>query len=84
MDKTDNNGTEKQTQISAFLSPPKHENREAMLERLLRELVWRSDHVRTILLRDRDRTDFDHAADLLDTQNIHELLNLKGSRKDEK
>lgn len=65
----------------AFLSPQRAETREALLERLLRELVWRSDNVRTILLRDRERTDFDHTADLLDTKHLHDILNLKEQEK---
>lgn len=67
----------------AFLSPQRAETREALLERLLRELVWRSDNVRTILLRDREKTDFDHAADLLDTHHIHDVLKLKSKESEE-
>lgn len=83
MDKTDNDDAEKQTQSPPFLSSAARETREAMLERLLRELVWRSDNVRAILLRDRERADFDHAADLLDTKHLHDILKIKNREREE-
>lgn len=74
MHDADNNDTDLSLPSPAFLNPQRRETREAMLERMLREFVSRSDNVRTILLRDRERTDFDHAADLLDTRHIHDIL----------
>lgn len=79
----DNNGKNHPSSNPAFLTPQRIENREAILERILRELVWRSDYVRTILLRDRENTDFDHITDLLDTHHIHDILNIKPNKEDE-
>jgi len=62
----------------AFLNhgAQKRETREQTLDRLLRELVWRAETARTILLRDRERTDFDHAAYLLETDDTRGFLGL--------
>ncbi|MFN3828351.1 MAG: hypothetical protein ACK4NR_12095 [Micavibrio sp.] len=54
----------------------KCETREQTLDRLLRELIWRVETVRAILLKDREKTDFDHAAHLLETDDIRDFLGL--------
>lgn len=67
----------------AFLSHggQKRETREQTLDRLLHELVWRVETARAIMLRDRERTDFDHTAHLLETDNIREFLGLETKEK---
>jgi hypothetical protein len=54
------------------------EVRQRHVEQLLREILLRAEKARKIILRDRERTDVEHIAVLLDTKRVYAALGING------